>query len=414
MNIGVNLLLRSALLLLFDGSSKTMAASPPPPQALAFNVPQQMRAAQCTDYSDSVDEVLSVEEAVATPTLDDTPPSGFKNPMLIRVLAVALAPGDVRAMSGLTRKFQGPPSFPYTPGGDVCGIVAALPIGTDKESKSKCKFRVGDRIAARFINKPMGMLGEYALVSSTDVCDIVPDGISAEGAAALVSSGTVAVLIADRIKKGDRVLIFGAGGGVGSHLCQLARLQGASYVAGVGKDPNRLMDGPLCCDHAVDYTKTDPFAVKEWNEDPFDVIVDLSSGIWRELLQRRSKQKSIVKTASKGGRYLTTTPDSPTFELSSIWGIMKKFLFPALWRALYSRFGFSRFSLPKYTYMVGLPVGNSDIVTRTLTLASESKLVPSIDEKGPFPFTTKGVRDAFQLQASRHGNGKVVITVAKD
>eukprot|EP01083_Nonionella_stella_P078848 216035_1 len=382
-----------------------------------------MRAARCTDYSDNIDEVLTVEEDVATPTLVDAPPAGFKNPVLIRVLAVALAPGDVRVVSGKTREFQGPPSFPYTPGGDVCGIVAAVPEEKDeKRSKNKrrCRFRVGDRIAVRFVNKPMGMLGEYALVS-TDVCDVVPEGISAEGAAALVSSGTVAVLVADRIRKGDRVLIFGAGGGVGSHLCQLARLRGASYVAGVGKDPQRLMDEPLCCDYAIDYTNADPFRVKEWIEDPFDVIVDLSSGIWPKLTEerrRRSKSKthqSIVKTANKGGRYLTITPDEPTFELHSVWGILKVFLFPPLWRALYTRIGLSsRFSLPKYSNFMALP-GTSDIVTRTLALAAENnKLVPSIDTKGPFPFTDRGVRDAFRLQESRHAKGKVVITVAEE
>ena len=191
-----------------------------------------MRAAQCIDYSENVDEVLSVVDDVATPRLEDTPPAGFKHPMLIRVLSVALAPGDNRVMSGLTREFQGPPSFPYTPGGDVCGVVVAVPEET--KGGKKCRFKVGDKIAARFATKPMGMLGEFALVN-TVVCDIVPEGISAEGAAALVSSGTVAVLIADRIQEGDRVLIFGAGGGVGSHLCQMVRLRGASYVAGIGK-----------------------------------------------------------------------------------------------------------------------------------------------------------------------------------
>eukprot|EP00571_Detonula_confervacea_P003823 CAMPEP_0172322034 /NCGR_PEP_ID=MMETSP1058-20130122/44835_1 /TAXON_ID=83371 /ORGANISM="Detonula confervacea, Strain CCMP 353" /LENGTH=376 /DNA_ID=CAMNT_0013037669 /DNA_START=21 /DNA_END=1151 /DNA_ORIENTATION=- len=369
----------------------------------------KIRAAQCTDYGDNV-EVLSVQDdIVATPRIEDKAPAGFQNVMLIRVLAVALAPGDIRVMSGKTREFQGPPSFPYVPGGDVCGVVVEVP--EDDKNGRKCRFRVGDKIAARFANKPMGMLGEYALVN-TDVCDCVPEGTSAEGAAALVSSGTVAVLIADRIQEGDRVLIFGAGGGVGSHLCQMVRLQGASYVAGVGRDPQRLMEEPLGCDFAIDYTKTNPFLVKEWRDNPFDVIVDLSGGAWPELVNHRSSQ-SIVKSTSKKGRYLTTTPDKPTFELHSVWAMMKTFLFPALWRVLYTRCGMSRFSLPKYSYVLALP-STTDIVTRTLTLSSENKLVPSIDAQGPFPFTTDGVRDAFRLQASRHAKGKVVITVAKE
>lgn len=369
---------------------------------------QKIRAAICTDYSDTVDNLAVEDGIVAMPRIGDETPAGFGNAMLIHVLAVALAPGDVRVMSGKTRKFQGPPSFPYTPGGDVCGVVVEVP--EEDKNGHKCRFRVGDKIAARFANKPMGMLGEYALVN-TDVCDCVPEGISAEGAVALVSSGTVAVLIADRIKAGDRVLIFGAGGGVGSHLCQLTRLRGASYVAGVGRDPHRLMGKPLGCDLAIDYTKTDPFLVKEWVDNPFDVIVDLSGGAWPKLLNQ-SKASRIVKSTSKGGRYLTTTPDKPTFELHSMWAAVKTFMLPSLFRACTSR-TMSRFSLPKYSYVLALP-STSDIVTRTLTLASENRLVPSIDAQGPFPFTTDGVRDAFRLQGSRHAKGKVVITVAKE
>ena len=280
----------------------------------ALIIPETMRAAQCIDYGDNVDQILSVQDGIPTPRLGiDEPPAKFRDPMLIRVLSVALAPGDSRVMSGKTKELQGPPSFPYTPGGDVCGIVVAIPEENDNNNKKegeKCRFKVGDRIAARFKNKPMGMLGEYALVNM-DICDNVPEGLSAEGAAALVSSGTVAVIIADAIREGDRVLIFGAGGGVGSHLCQAVRLKGASYVAGVGKDPERLKMKPLSCDESVDYTKTHPFNVDAWKDNPFDVVVDLAGGAWPALLQHSSrKEQSIVKPASKGGRFLTITPGS--------------------------------------------------------------------------------------------------------
>lgn len=384
-------------------------------QPASFQIPPKMRAAQCTDYGDNVDQILSVseDETVDTPRLGiDKPPAAFKNEILIKVLAVALAPGDARVMSGKTREFQGPPSFPYTPGGDVCGIVATVPEETKKGGP--CKFRVGDRVAARFMNKPLGMLGEYALCN-TAVCDVVPQNVSSEDAAALVSSAMVAVIIAEsRIREGDRVLIYGAGGGVGSHLCQMARLQGASYVAGVGRDPQRLMEKPLSCDYAVDFTTTDPLSVKEWCDNPFDVIIDLAGGAWPTLLRHRSSGRpSIVKPAKSKGRYLTTTPDNPIFEIHSVWAMLKTFLFPSLGRAIYSRYGLSRTSLPKYSYVMALPE-TSEAVTRTLTLASENKLIACIDPQGPFPFTSDGVRRAFELQASKHAKGKVVITVSAE
>ncbi|KAL7480402.1 hypothetical protein ACHAW6_006088 [Cyclotella cf. meneghiniana] len=374
-----------------------------------------MRAAQCKDYTptNTYESVLTVQDSVPVPNVDtDAPPSGFRNPMLVRVLSVALAPGDVRAMSGATRELQGPPSFPYTPGGDVCGVVVTMPGESKNKKGEEWTFDVGDRIAARFVNKPMGMLGEYALVSP-DVCDKVPEGVSNDEAAALVSSGTVAVIVSEYIRQGDRVLIFGAGGGVGSHLCQAVRLNGASYVVGVGKDPQRLTTKPLSCDEAIDYTHDDPYNVKDWQDKPFDVIIDLVGGVWPNLLNQRAEQKSIVKSSNQGGRYLTTTPDKAIFEGHSIWALLKIFLFPALWRAAYTRVGvFSRSSLPKYSYVMGLP-GSSEIVTRTLSLAAEGKIVPCIDDSGPFPLTTDGVRDAFRLQASRHAKGKVVVKVSE-
>ncbi len=77
------------------------------PPAMALNIPQTMRAAQCTDYGEKLEDILAVQDGVPTPQIGDKPPSGFKNGMLVRVLSVALAPGDARVMSGKTREFQG-------------------------------------------------------------------------------------------------------------------------------------------------------------------------------------------------------------------------------------------------------------------------------------------------------------------
>merc|ERR1712157_274621 len=97
------------------------------------------------------------------------------------------------------------------------------------------------------------------------------------------------------------------------------------------------------------------------------------------------------------------------FQVRSMWQAMKVFLFPALWRSIYSRYGVSRYSLPAYSYVLALP-DTSDVVIRTLTLASENKLQACVDPKGPFSFTKEGVEDAFKLQSSYHAKGKVVIS----
>ena len=54
-----------------------------------------------------------------------------------------------------------------------------------------------------------------------------------------------------------------------------------------------------------------------------------------------------------------------------------------------------------------------DVMTRTMELASNGTLKAVIDPKGPFPFTTDGVREAFRLQETRHAHGKVVVQVSQ-
>ena len=375
-------------------------------------LPEIMKAIQGTDYGD-IDEMLSLETNVRIPRLSDLPPKERASHILIKTHAVALAPGDCRVLSGLTREMQGPPSFPYTPGGDCCGEVVEIATASDDVDDSNCDkeplhpFQVGDRVAARFHMKPLGALGEYAIVS-TNICDKVPSNISSEEAAVLASASP-ATIIADYIQPGDRVLILGAGGGVGSHLCQLVRHRGASLIVGVSKDPDRLLKEPISCDKAVDYTNEDVFSMKEYQDEPFDVIIDLASGGWTPVLESVGKGKPIVKTAAKGGRFLTPSATTPTFEIHGMVDMVRNFILPVLTKTLVTRL-WKRFSLPKYSFTMALPE-TRDVMTRTLELAKNGTLKAVSDPSGPFPLTTEGVRKAFRLQESRHVKGKAVIRV---
>ena len=93
---------------------------------VATELPKTMRAAQGKDYG-PIDEMISVEDGVPVPRLDDLPEKKRSTSMIVRTHAVSLAPGDCRVLSGLTRELQGPPSFPYIPGGDASGVVVVLP-----------------------------------------------------------------------------------------------------------------------------------------------------------------------------------------------------------------------------------------------------------------------------------------------
>jgi NADPH:quinone reductase-like Zn-dependent oxidoreductase len=363
-----------------------------------------MKAAQGKDYGEA-DEMLTVEELVNYPHLEDIPPKKRKNFMIIKTHAVALACGDCRVLSGLTRELQGPPAFPYIPCGDCSGVVVEIP----KEATDS-PFKVGDRVAARFVVGPRDALAEYALIHQ-GVCEKVPDNISSVDAAALAGA-CPATLLAERIQEGERVLILGAGGGVGSHTCQIMRARGASFIAGVTRTPDRLLQPPLSYDRAIDYTKEDPFSIEEFKEKPFDVIMDLAGGGWLDLQKGyRNGTKSIVKPASQGGRFLTVTTDDAIFEIHSVLPALKLFLWIPLWRAIKSR-TWARRGLPKFTFAMSIP-GERDVMTRTMDFAANGTLKAVVDPKGPFPFTTEGVRTAFRIQETRHGHGKVVVQISK-
>mmetsp|Transcript_3 Transcript_3/g.4 ORF Transcript_3/g.4 Transcript_3/m.4 type:complete len:396 (+) Transcript_3:90-1277(+) len=378
-----------------------------------MKIPKYMKAAQAKDYGD-VDEMISVQDDVPVPNLQDeiifeedihpmmkkAIQKDSQTHMIVKTLAVALAPGDARVLSGKTRRMQGPPKFPYIVGGDCCGIVV--------DPGNSTTFSEGELVAARFTVAPRNALAEYARVSDS-VCDKVPPGLTPEAAAALASASP-AVELADVFRPKERVLILGAGGGVGSHLCQLAkRHKHVAYVCGVSSDPQRLLKAPLYCDDAVDYTKESVFEMKKYQEDPFDTIIDLASGGWPALLKHRSsRNKMIVKPASRGGRFITITVDTPEFE-GNFFSMLAIFLFKPLGRKIWSRLPFQRTSVPAFTHTMALPE-TREIMTKTMRLAKEGEVEAVVD--GPYPMTTEGVQKAFHKLKSRHANGKVVIKVA--
>lgn len=382
----------------------------------ALLIPETMRAVQGRNYG-PIDEMLTVEEGVTVPR-PSSPlnPRRYRDQMLIRTEAVALAPGDCRVLSGKTRELQGPPAFPYIPGGDACGVVVELPPSAGK-TKVPLPFNVGDRVAVRFCDKNYDAAAEFALVS-TKVAVRVPETISSVDAAALASAAPAQIL-ATYASPGDRVLVLGAGGGVGAHLCQLLRVRGASYVVGVGSSPiNRLCQSPISCDDAIDYTTTDPYIIQKYVEKPFDLIFDLAGGGYTQLEQQQRQRQAVLGPEPPSmiikptGHFVTTVPPAgPIFEIRSLWALLQIFVWPILWRTIKSRVRWLGGGLPKYTFAFALTEDRQHL-TDLLKLAHERRVQAVVDPHGPFPFTTEGVRKAFHRQESRHANGKVVIRVA--
>lgn len=238
-------------------------------------------------------EVLTFGETSApTPGADD---------VLIRVHASSVNPADVFCVTGtpyLTRAMFGlrRPKRP-TPGLDVAGRVEAV-------GANVATVAVGDDVFAE-CPKP-GAFAEFAVVPA-DVVAPMPDGLGYDEAAAVPLAGCTALqAVRDKAKvqSGQRVLINGASGGVGSFAVQIAKARGAT-VTGVCSGRNIELVQSLGADAVIDYT-TDDFTT---GTESYDVIIDLiGNHSWSACRSALKSDGCLVLCAGTGGRWLGPLP----------------------------------------------------------------------------------------------------------
>ena len=191
-------------------------------------------------------------------------PSVGQDEVLIRTRAASVHPGDlfgvlgspflVRFMTGLRRPRLGVPGF------DVAGVVESV-------GSNVSRFRPGDEVFGAGI----GSCAELVRASADHVT-VKPAGLSFEAAAAIPTSAFAAlhgIRDAGKVGPGQRVLINGASGGVGSFAVQIARILGAE-VTGVCSTANVELVRSLGAERVVDYTREDFTA----GTDQYDVILD--------------------------------------------------------------------------------------------------------------------------------------------
>ena len=327
-------------------------------------------------------------------------PKRGQGQMLVKVQAVSLAPGDVRTLSGATSLVQKPKAgWPMVPCGDLSGIV--------EEADPDCdRFKVGDNVISRFHDTPEGGLAEYAVVS-TALTGIKPAEMSWVDAAAVPASVVAALRIARKwVRDGDRVLVLGGSGGVGSHIVQMLKGNGASFVAATSHShPDLLTHFGL--DRVIDYSNESWYDIEEFQKDPLDLVIDLASP--GEPGEAYERAKGILKTGWNGGRFVTLAGPSPLFTVQNVaqlMGLATRLMLGGLGPKI------ARW-LPGYQWdTAGLasPIHEEEW-SAVFKLVSSGQLQIITDPGGQFPFTAQGVCDAFSLQASRHAQGKVVVVI---
>lgn len=143
-----------------------------------------------------------------------------KNQLLIQVKACGVNYPDVLIIQDM---YQFKPPRPFSPGGEVSGIVSAVGEGVSH-------VKAGDRVLASTGN---GGMAEYCLAAAHGVMPI-PDGMPFEEAAAfLMTYGTSYYALKDRAdpKPGEKLLVLGAAGGVGIAAVELGKAMGLEVIA---------------------------------------------------------------------------------------------------------------------------------------------------------------------------------------
>lgn len=305
---------------------------------------------------------LDIEE-VERPALED-------DRVLVRVRASSINKADMHMMTGWPRSLR-PMSrngilHPKTPlfGTDVAGVVEAV-------GKDVAGLAVGDEVFG-------GRTGAYAEYVSAKFVVKKPANVSFEEAGTIGIAGLTALQgLRDKggLKAGERVLVNGGSGGVGTMAIQIAKALGAHVTAVVG--PRNVEQArALGADVVIDRTEEN-FTQRG---EHFDLIADVCGGHpWRALRRSLTPEGRLVIVGAHGSRK----------QLRHI---------AALWLA-------SRFGKQSATFFV-TKFNNDDLQTLADMLES-GQLKPAIDKA--YPLSEAG--EAFRIYHEGHVRGKLVLVI---
>jgi NADPH:quinone reductase-like Zn-dependent oxidoreductase len=166
--------------------------------------------------------------------------------------------------------------------------------------KDVTRFKVGDQVFASTLTGNFGGYAEYKSLPEKAMMVIKPTNITYEDAAALPIGATTALRLLRKgnIQRGQKVLIYGASGSVGTYAVQLAKVFGAE-VTGVCSTSNLELVKSLGADHVIDYTKEDFSAVEERYDVIFDTLAKFPKSQYSKVLAPNGTYVSMAKLDTK-------------------------------------------------------------------------------------------------------------------
>jgi len=239
--------------------------------------------------------------------LEDAPVPGCgAGDLLVRVVAAGINPIDWKVRSGLMAA-QLPKPFPITLGSDAAGTVAEM-------GGAVRGFELGDEVFFYAEFARGGTYAEYLAVEASQVAK-KPRTVSFSTAAALPTPGQAAwtaLIDTAKIERGQRVLVHGGAGALGTIAVQLAKEHGAHVIATASGDGVALVKS-LGADEVIDY-RTQRF---EQVAHDIDIVLDTLGG---------QTQEASWATMRKGG-ILVATAMPPSPERAATAGVRAAFVF---------------------------------------------------------------------------------------
>jgi len=300
-------------------------------------------------------------------------PAPKDNEVLIKVHAASInsrdwdmltgRPLEYRLMSGLLK-----PTKTEILGCDIAGRIEAV-------GRNIKQFQPGNDVFGDLCEGFWGGFAEYVCARENEIT-LKPDGMTFEEAAATPQAGLLALQgLCDKreIQPGQRILINGAGGGVGTFAIQMTKSFGAD-VTGVDSTGKLKMMSSLGADHVIDYTQED-FTK---NGKCYDLILDVKTD--RSVFD-------YVRALSPHGIYVT------------VGGRSARILQLVFLGSLISMSGSKKLTLITHKPNKGLNILNE--------LIESGKVKPVIDRCFPLSETS----EAFQYYGEGHFKGKIVISV---